>query len=303
MLEDAGRGLSQSFSRSYGSILPTSLIYIVLSTRGCSPWRPAAVMSTTWLESYSFPRIFKGRRERTGPSKSAGLYQMFNRSSRQTDFTVVICAGMLTGFPFEGRRTSAHFKTESALEAVRPGITPKASSRTSTPAYSPGHRFYPGGESFAPIRKFDDRFARQNRCEPPPEFPLASPYSRIVHHLSGPNSYAPTQIHPKTSGSVDDAPSRVLTSMLDSLVRVSRRVACTHYASILAGARSSVPVGGIAPRAITLPEGSYVPKAFVPPPEPMLACAPPRAPGRSPGDRRRASLGASASLSTISRTV
>ena len=61
--------------------------------------------------------------------------------------------------------------------------------------------------------KFDDRFARQNRCEPPPEFPLASPYSGIVHHLSGPNSYALTQIHPKTSGSVDDAPLRVLTSV------------------------------------------------------------------------------------------
>jgi hypothetical protein len=54
--------------------------------------------------------------------------------------------------------------------------------------------------------RFDDRFARQNRCEPPPEFPLASPYPGIVHHLSGPNSYALTQIHPRTSGSVDDAP-------------------------------------------------------------------------------------------------
>ena len=42
--------------------------------------------------------------------------------------------------------------------------------------------------------------------------------------------------------------------MLDSLVRVSRRVAYNHYASILAEARSSVPVGYIAPRAITLPE-------------------------------------------------
>ncbi|KAF4237488.1 hypothetical protein CNMCM8980_006963 [Aspergillus fumigatiaffinis] len=30
--------------------------------------------------------------------------------------------------------------------AVRPGITPKASSRTPTPAYSSGHRFYPDGE-------------------------------------------------------------------------------------------------------------------------------------------------------------
>ncbi|TVY22126.1 hypothetical protein LHYA1_G009137, partial [Lachnellula hyalina] len=276
-------------------------------------------MSTTWLESYSFPRIFKGRRERTGPDKGVGLYQPLNPSSGQTDFrrtlprapAVVSAfsyvavenpnpgAGILTGFPFEGRRTSAHFKTEfpyllgstnpcptafsfeylllpprSALGAVLPGITPKASSLTPTPAYSPGHRFYPGGEfirqvscytflsgfrlpwppsccldeltpfvvsderifrhlnftfgssriassayqkwptsSFAPIPKFDDRFARQNRCEPPPEFPLASPYLGIVHHLSGPNSYALTQIHPKTSGSVDDAPLRVLTSV------------------------------------------------------------------------------------------
>ena len=43
--------------------------------------------------------------------------------------------------------------------------------------------------------KFDDRFARQNRYEPPPEFPLASPYSGIVHHLSGPNMHALTQIY------------------------------------------------------------------------------------------------------------
>ncbi|RHZ57869.1 hypothetical protein Glove_382g72 [Diversispora epigaea] len=46
---------SQSISRSYGSNLPTSLTYIVLSTRGCSPWRPAAVMSTTWHENKSLP--------------------------------------------------------------------------------------------------------------------------------------------------------------------------------------------------------------------------------------------------------
>ncbi|PHT26756.1 Regulator of rDNA transcription protein 15 [Capsicum baccatum] len=57
---------SQSFSRSYGSILPTSLAYIVPSTRGCSPWRPDAVMSTTGCGRHSVLRIFKGRRERTG---------------------------------------------------------------------------------------------------------------------------------------------------------------------------------------------------------------------------------------------
>ena len=82
---------SQSFSRSYGSILPTSLIYIVLSTRGCSPWRPAAVMSTTWRENHSFRRIFKGRRERTGRRKGAPLYQSLNPSSGQTDFRVTDC--------------------------------------------------------------------------------------------------------------------------------------------------------------------------------------------------------------------
>ncbi|CAN8222243.1 unnamed protein product, partial [Cochlearia groenlandica] len=57
---------SQSFSRSYGSILPTSLAYIVPSTRGCSPWRPDAVMSTTGRERNTVLRIFMGRRERTG---------------------------------------------------------------------------------------------------------------------------------------------------------------------------------------------------------------------------------------------
>ena len=138
--------------------------------------------------------------------------------------------------------------------------------------------------------KFDDRFARQNRCEPPPEFPLASPCLGIVHHLSGPNSYALTQIHPKTSGSVDGAPVRVPTSvhfhcahgfdtrtlarMLDSLVRVSRRAAWGHYASILADAQTSTQAGSIVPAAITHPGGCYVPPAFIQPPESMLAQPP-----------------------------
>ncbi|KAL2225205.1 UNVERIFIED_CONTAM: hypothetical protein Sindi_3107600, partial [Sesamum indicum] len=51
---------SQSFSRGYGSILPTSLAYIVPSTRGCSPWRPDAVMSTTGRGRHSGPPDFQG---------------------------------------------------------------------------------------------------------------------------------------------------------------------------------------------------------------------------------------------------
>ncbi|CAA7019743.1 unnamed protein product, partial [Microthlaspi erraticum] len=76
---------SQSFSRSYGSILPTSLAYIVPSTRGCSPWRPDAVMSTTGRERHSVLRIFKGRRECTrhhatcGAIPAAGPYLRLNR--------------------------------------------------------------------------------------------------------------------------------------------------------------------------------------------------------------------------------
>src|SRR6478752_3285482 len=88
---------------------------------------------------------------------------------------------------------------------------------------------------------FDDRFARQNRCEPPPEFPLASPYTGIVHLLSGPAPYALTQIHPRTSGSVDDAPK--LSPAFTFITRW----------------------------AITLPEESHIPAVFIPRGKLMLA--------------------------------
>jgi hypothetical protein len=62
------------------------------------------------------------------------------------------------------------------------------------------------------------------------------------------------------------------------LVRVSRRAAYGHYASVRAGARSSVGAGRIAPRAITFPGGNHIPAALVRPPQPTLA--------RPPGSRR-----------------
>src|SRR6202041_2736024 len=154
--------------------------------------------------------------------------------------------------------------------------------------------------------KFDNQFARQNRCEPPPEFPLASPYSGIVHHLSGPNSYALTQIHPKTSGSVDGAPQGVpasvhfhyayrfdtqtLAQMLDSLVRVSRRAAYNHYASVRAEARSSVRAGRMASPAIRHPERLSIPGPFNRPPKPTLARPGGSAPAQVPVEPPRASL-------------
>ena len=62
---------------------------------------------------------------------------------------------------------------------------------------------------FAPILKFDERFARQYRFEPPSEFPLTSPYSSIVHHLSGPSLDALTHAKRKTPSEVDAASFRL----------------------------------------------------------------------------------------------
>eukprot|EP01041_Mallomonas_annulata_P002509 gene2509-4879_t len=47
-----------------------SLIYIVLLTKGCAPWRPEAVMSTTKGTNKSRHRVFTDRRERTGQRKN-----------------------------------------------------------------------------------------------------------------------------------------------------------------------------------------------------------------------------------------
>jgi len=91
----------------------------------------------------------------------------------------------------------------------------------------------------------DERFARQYRYKPPPEFPLASPSTRIDHHLSGPIMSAPTRIRPEKDRSVVRprvptsrfrfAPgfiARALARMVDSLVRVSRRVDRNHFVNV-----------------------------------------------------------------------
>ena len=75
---------SQSFSRSYGSILPTSLTYIILLTRGCSPWRPAAVMSTTVREPFALSTRFSRINESAPDTSNTDvLYQFLNPISMQ----------------------------------------------------------------------------------------------------------------------------------------------------------------------------------------------------------------------------
>ncbi|KAM4080926.1 hypothetical protein ACJW30_11G054800 [Castanea mollissima] len=130
---------SQSFSRGYGSILPTSLAYIVPSTRGCSPWRPDAVMSTTGRGRHSVLRIFKGRRGRTGHHATSHLN---------------IC----------------YYHQDLHRRPLRPGSRP---------------RFCSGRRALLLIGAWN--LPRR------PEFPLASPRSGIVHHLSGPDRYALTR--------------------------------------------------------------------------------------------------------------
>ncbi|CAN7105440.1 unnamed protein product, partial [Brassica rapa subsp. narinosa] len=173
---------SQSFSRSYRSIFSTSHAYIVPSTRGCSPWRPDAVMSTTGRERHSVLRIFKGRRECTGHHATCGALPAAGPYLRLSRFQ---------GF-----------------------------AATAAPSYSSRPGSCPNGRSFAPIPKSDERFARQYHCRPPPEFPLASPRSGIVHHLSGPDRHAHTRTLLRRSRSVGCAPVRDPANQLPCALRV-----------------------------------------------------------------------------------
>ena len=60
---------------------------------------------------------------------------------------------------------------------------------------------------------FDERFARQYRFKLPSEFPLTSPYTGIVHHLSGTNNDAFTQINLWKLWLVDAEESTSLSSL------------------------------------------------------------------------------------------
>ncbi|CAN6973382.1 unnamed protein product [Brassica rapa subsp. trilocularis] len=66
----------------------------------------------------------------------------------------------------------------------------------------------------------DERFARQYRSGPPPEFPLASPRSGIVNHLSGPDRHAHTRTLLRRSRSVGCAPVRDPANQLPCALRV-----------------------------------------------------------------------------------
>ncbi|KAH9657882.1 hypothetical protein KPL70_023258 [Citrus sinensis] len=196
---------SQSFSQSYGSILPTSLAYIVPSTRGCSPWRPDAVMSTTGRGRHSVLRIFKGRRGRTGHRATCGALPAAGPYLRLSRFQDLhrrpLRPGSRPGFCGDRR---ALLLIGAWHLPRRPGIG-RALKR---------HPFS------GLVDSADERFARQYRCGPPPEFPLASPRSGIVHHLSGPDRHAHTRTLLRRSRSVGGAPARDPANQLPCALRV-----------------------------------------------------------------------------------
>ncbi|KAK7289316.1 hypothetical protein RIF29_02947 [Crotalaria pallida] len=199
----------------------------ILFPRGCSPWRPDAVMSTTGRGRHSVLRIFKGRRGRTGHHATCGALPAagpYLRLSRFQDGQA-ICT--------DGRSARAHAPGFAATVAPSyssgPGPCPdgRVSAQLGTVTQLPVHPASPvlltkngplgaldsverlnGAATPSYLFKSDERFARQYRCGPPPEFPLASPRSGIVHHLSGPDRYALTRTLHRRSGSVGSATHR-----------------------------------------------------------------------------------------------
>ncbi|CAN7092469.1 unnamed protein product, partial [Brassica rapa subsp. narinosa] len=165
---------------------------------GCSPWRPDAVMSMTGRERHSVLRIFKGRRECTGHHVTCGALPAAGPYLRLSRFQggQAICT--------DGRSARARALGFAA---------------TAAPSYSSRPGSCPDGRSFAPIPKSDERFARQYRCGPPPEFPLALPRSGIVHHLSGPDRHAHTRTLLRRSRSVGCAPVRDPANQLPCALR------------------------------------------------------------------------------------
>ncbi|KAG8363053.1 hypothetical protein BUALT_BualtUnG0008600 [Buddleja alternifolia] len=176
---------------------------------GCSPWRPDAVMSTTGRGRHSVLRIFKGRRGRTGHHATCGALPAAGPYLRLSRFQ----GGQ--AIRTDGRSARAHAQGFAATAAPSyssgPGSCPdgRVSAQLGTVTRLPVHPASPvlltkngplgaldslarlnGAAAPSYLFKSDERFARQYRCGPPPEFPLASPRSGIVHHLSGPDRYA-----------------------------------------------------------------------------------------------------------------
>lgn len=88
---------SQSFFRSYGSGLPTSLTYIDLSTRGCAPRRPAADMGTIRRDTSAFPSHGFSRAWREFPGRRPVLATLLAKSQNPLSLQEVSRASAASG--------------------------------------------------------------------------------------------------------------------------------------------------------------------------------------------------------------
>ncbi|KAK7288632.1 hypothetical protein RIF29_02100 [Crotalaria pallida] len=245
---------SQSFSRGYGSILPTSLAYIVPSTRGCSPWRPDAAMSTTGRGRHSVLRIFKGRRGRTGHHATCGALpaagpylrlshfqggQADRLTHVQVPFTWNLSPLRPSKFSFE----YLLLPPRSAPTAAPPGLTPQVLRRPSRPPTHRGLALAPTAgyrsralahpfsglvdsavslrastrvsSGFAPLRHSSPSFgSRQLGLGPPSQFVSVHAPSRLADRLS------PFHIRPRHIAGPHPLPSRQFQALFDSLFKV-----------------------------------------------------------------------------------
>ncbi|KAG6624737.1 hypothetical protein CIPAW_16G048600 [Carya illinoinensis] len=153
----------------YESILLTSLAYIVLSTRRCSPWRPHMVLMFTLFgfQSSHLNICYYHQDLHRRP---------LHRGSRPR-FCSNHCTLLLIGawhFP----RGLGDFDFHDHRPAILIDQHPLWSN---------------------------ERFAHQYRCGPPPKFPPASPRSGIVHHFSSQDRYALTRTLLRRSWSISGA--------------------------------------------------------------------------------------------------
>ncbi|KAL5696951.1 hypothetical protein ACHQM5_031190 [Ranunculus cassubicifolius] len=208
---------SQSFSRGYGSILPTSLAYIVPSTRGCSPWRPDAVMSTTGRDgtrSSGFSRVAGGAPDTT---RRAVLFQPLDPTSGLADSRICTNGG--------STRARALGFAATAAPSYSSGPNNCPDGRLGTVTRLPVHPASPVLlTKNGPLGALDS-VARLNevaapsylfkpRLGSPPQSASVRAPSRVADQLS------PFRIRPTRIAGPHPLPSRQFQALFDSLFKV-----------------------------------------------------------------------------------
>ena len=131
----------------------------------------------------------------------------------------------------------------------------------------------------------DERFARQYRFELPSRFPSTSLCTSIVHHLSGPNIRAlvrekhTTRDASKRTNAIwvtyaFGFDTRTLAHILDSLVRVSRRVGSEGWPKPDTKTSSHDRVGQADRRAVRLSRTTDFPERRTVPIGPLIRLLP-----------------------------